>query len=100
MTELNNFPETDSDLAGVSWPAAPAGAVNGTVNGAVNGTINGAPGGLGGSPSGDASVDAVLGQLADIPELPVSGHAEAYSGLHDALLDALNEANPSAAGDA
>jgi hypothetical protein len=88
MTELNNFPETDSDLAAVSWPAAPAGAVNGT------------PGGLGGSPSGDASVNAVLGRLADITELPVSGHAEAYAGLHDALLDALNEANPSAAGDA
>lgn len=88
MTELNNFPETDSDLAGVSWPAAPVGAVNGTTDG------------LGGSPGADASVDAVLGRLADIPELPVSGHAEAYSGLHDALLDALNEANPSTAGDA
>lgn len=92
MTELNNFPETDSDLAGVSWPAAPAGAVNGTVNGTTDG--------LGGSPGGDASVDAVLGRLADIPELPVSRHAPAYSGLHDALLDALNEANPSTAGDA
>jgi hypothetical protein len=91
MTELNNFPETDSDLARISWPAAPAGAVNGTVNGTTDG--------LGGSPGGDASVDAVLGRLADIPELPVSGHAEAYSDLHDALLDALNEANPSAAGD-
>jgi hypothetical protein len=92
MTELNNFPETGSDLAGVRWPAAPAGAVNGAVNRTTDGP--------GGSPGGDASVDAVLGRLADIPELPVSGHAGAYSGFHDALLDALNEANPSGAGDA
>ena len=92
MTEQNKYPETDPDLAEVRWPAAPSGAVNGPVNGTTDG--------LGGSPSGDASVHALLGRLADIPGLPVSGHAEAYAGLHDALLDALNEANPSAVGDA
>jgi hypothetical protein len=91
MTELNNFPETDTDPAGVSWPAVPAGSVNRA------GNIGGSPGA---SQAGDASVAAVLERLAGVPELSVSGHAEAYAGLHDALLDALNEANPSAAGDA
>lgn len=56
--------------------------------------------GSGVNPVGDASVDALLGSLADIQGLPVDGHAEAYSALHDALLDALNEDNPAAAGDA
>lgn len=85
MTELNNFPETDSDRAGVSWPAAPAG--------------DGEPASHNTGAVQDATVAAVLGRLADIPELPVGGHAEAYSALHDALLDALNEDDPSAAGD-
>ncbi|MDV8148630.1 hypothetical protein [Arthrobacter sp. B10-11] len=56
--------------------------------------------GDGGSPVGDASVDAVLARLDNLQALPVEQHAEAYSALHDALLDALNEDNPSAAGDA
>jgi hypothetical protein len=56
--------------------------------------------GRGVSPVGDASVDAVLGRLNNLQGLPVEEHAEAYSALHDALLDALNEENPSAAGDA
>lgn len=51
------------------------------------------------SPVGDASVDAALNRLADIEGLPVAGHAEAYTALHDALLDALNDDEPSA-GDA
>jgi hypothetical protein len=86
MTELNNFPETDSDPAGVSWPATPAG--------------NGGSAGHRMAAVEDASVAAVLDRLADIPGLPVGGHADAYSALHDALLDALNDDDPSAAGDA
>ena len=78
MTELNTFPETGSDRPGTGWPAARAA----------------------GSAVADASVAAVLERLADIPGLPVAGHAEAYSALHDALLHALNEEDPSAAGDA
>jgi hypothetical protein len=86
MTELNNFPETDSDRAGVSWPAAPDG--NGESAGHGMGAVE------------DPTVAAVLDRLADIPALPVGMHAEAYSALHDALLDALNEDDPSAVGDA
>lgn len=52
------------------------------------------------SPVGDSAVDEVLDRLADIQGLPVAGHAEAYSALHDALLDALNDDDPSAEGDA
>ena len=91
MTELNNYPETDTHPAGVSWPAVPAGAVNGA------GNIAGGPGG---NQVDDASVAAVLDRLAGIPGLPVAGPAEAYASLHDALLDALNDANLPAAGDA
>jgi hypothetical protein len=86
MTELNNFPQTDANPAGLNWPQAAAGT--------------GTPGSLGADHGGDATVNAVLGRLADIPGLPVSGHAEAYSALHDALLNALNEAGPSPEGDA
>jgi hypothetical protein len=86
MTELNNFPETDSGPAGVSWPATPAG--------------NGGSAGHRMAAVEDVSVAAVLDRLADIPGLPVGGHADAYSALHDALLDALNDDDPSAAGDA
>ena len=86
MTELNNFPETDAERAGLSWPAAPAGA--GEQSGLSTGALE------------DASVAAVLDRLAGIPGLPVGGHADAYSALHEALLDALNEDDPSAVGDA
>jgi hypothetical protein len=86
MTELNNFPGTDSERAGVSWPAASAGA--GESAGLSTGALE------------DAPVAAVLDRLAGIPGLPVGGHADAYSALHDALLDALNEDDPSAVGDA
>lgn len=86
MTELNNLPETDSEPAVVSWPAVPAG--NSQSAGHRMGAVE------------DASVAAVLDRLADIPGLPVGGHADAYSALHDALLDALNEDDPSAVGDA
>lgn len=50
-------------------------------------------------PVGDTSVDAALDRLAAIEGLPVAGHADAYAALHDALLDALNDDDPSAAGD-
>jgi hypothetical protein len=39
----------------------------------------------------DPAVSAVLDRLADVRQTPVSGHGEVYAGMHDALLEALNE---------
>ncbi len=39
----------------------------------------------------DPAVSAVLDRLAAVPQTPVSGHGEVYAGMHDALLEALNE---------
>jgi hypothetical protein len=39
----------------------------------------------------DPAVNAVLDRLAAVRQMPVSGHGEVYAGLHDALLEALNE---------
>ena len=39
----------------------------------------------------DGAVNAVLDRLAGLRQTPVSGHGELYEGMHDALLEALNE---------
>ncbi len=39
----------------------------------------------------DPAVSAVLDRLGAVPHTPVSGHGELYAGMHDALLEALNE---------
>lgn len=39
----------------------------------------------------DAAVSAVLDRLEAVRQMPVSGHGEVYAGMHDALLEALNE---------
>lgn len=39
----------------------------------------------------DPAVSAVLDRLAAVRLTPVSGHGEVYAGMHDALLEALNE---------
>ena len=39
----------------------------------------------------DPAVTAVLDRLAAVRQTPVSGHGEVYAGMHDALLEALNE---------
>ncbi|MFF2244062.1 hypothetical protein ACFVTM_07750 [Arthrobacter sp. NPDC058130] len=39
----------------------------------------------------DPAVSAVLNRLAAVQQAPVSGHGEVYAGMHDALLEALNE---------
>jgi len=46
----------------------------------------------------DPAVSAVLGRLAAVRLTPVSGHGEVYAGMHDALLEALNEDVASHAG--
>ncbi|MDF9751658.1 hypothetical protein [Arthrobacter sp. ES3-54] len=39
----------------------------------------------------DPAVSAVLDRLAALRQTPVSEHGEVYAGMHDALLEALNE---------
>ncbi|MDQ0756855.1 hypothetical protein [Arthrobacter sp. B3I4] len=41
--------------------------------------------------TGDAAVDALLVRLDGLPGLPVSAHSEVYEGLHNGLVEALNE---------
>ena len=50
------------------------------------------------APSQDPAVSAVLDRLAAVRLTPVSGHGELYAGMHDALLEALNEDVASHAG--
>jgi hypothetical protein len=49
----------------------------------------------GSGPSGavaaDPAVLAILDRVRDVPGLPVSEHQAAYTGMHDALLEALNQ---------
>ncbi|SDP73672.1 hypothetical protein SAMN04487914_1327 [Arthrobacter sp. ok909] len=46
----------------------------------------------------DPAVSAVLDRLAAVRLTPVFEHGEAYAGMHDALLEALNEDVASDAG--
>jgi hypothetical protein len=39
----------------------------------------------------DPQVAAVLARLSEVPSQPVDTHEEAYAGLHDGLLAALND---------
>ncbi|MER1997029.1 MAG: hypothetical protein ABTA24_11120 [Arthrobacter sp.] len=41
--------------------------------------------------TGDPAVDSVLSRLRDVAETPVGEHAALYAGLHNGLLEALNE---------
>ncbi|MET4097627.1 hypothetical protein [Arthrobacter sp. UYCu712] len=41
--------------------------------------------------AGDSDVDALLGRLGALPGLPVTAHGDVYAGLHDDLMEALNE---------
>jgi hypothetical protein len=86
MTELNTYAETESDRAAVSWPAAPAPTGNADPNAE--------------SDAVKPSVAMLLDRLSEVPGLPVSLHADAYSDLHDALLEALNDDGPSVQGEA
>ena len=71
MPELNND-APDAEVLDVTWPEL-----------AVSG---------GGHPEiTDPAVLAILDQVRGVPGLPVSEHPDAYAGMHDALLEALNE---------
>ena len=50
------------------------------------------------APVQDPAVSAVLERLAAVQLTPASGHGEVYAGMHDALLEALNEDVASHAG--
>jgi hypothetical protein len=83
MTELN--PDAHVEPASpVSWPE-PSPADSGA-------------GGSEGSSVVDGTVQEILDRVREIPGLPVSEHPAAYTGIHDALLEALNEDTTSGPG--
>ncbi|PVZ54976.1 hypothetical protein [Arthrobacter sp. H-02-3] len=87
--DRDSGPGTASDAAGeapalaadVDWPALPPHQTQGRQ-----------------AQIQDPAVSAVLDRLAAVRLTPVSEHGEAYAGMHDALLEALNEDVASGAG--
>lgn len=75
MTELNAEAAVEAATP-MAWPELPADGFDGTGS-AGNGE--------------DGGVHAVLERVLEIPGLPVSEHPAAYTEMHDALLDALNQ---------
>ncbi|MBT2555676.1 hypothetical protein [Arthrobacter sp. ISL-5] len=51
-----------------------------------------------GSAASDSAVQAVLRRVRDVPGLPVSEHPAAYTDMHDAVLELLNEDTSSGSG--
>ncbi|MFE4542449.1 hypothetical protein [Arthrobacter sp. NPDC056727] len=72
MPELNND-ASDAAAPDVTWPM-PEVPGNGPDSGVA-----------------DSAVRAILDRVREVPGLPVSEHPDAYAGMHDALLAALNE---------
>ena len=70
-------PETEEAPAGLSWPLLPSEPAAQTS--AQN------------SLGQDPAVSSLLERLGALPGRPVAGHGEVYAGLHDELLEALNE---------
>jgi hypothetical protein len=93
MTEPNHAtateaPETEEAPAGVSWPplpSEPATQTSATQTSAAQDSA--AQNSLGQDPA----VSSLLERLGALPGRPVAGHGEVYAGLHDELLEALNE---------
>jgi hypothetical protein len=93
MTE----PHSDARLEAarpINWPELPPLADEAGVDGATSDTTN---------PSDptvpfDPTVQAILDRVRQIPDLPVSDHPAAYAGMHDSLLEALNEDTSTGAG--
>jgi hypothetical protein len=86
MTEPNHAtateaPETEEAPAGVSWPSLPSEPA------ARTSAQTSAQNSLGQDPA----VSSLLERLNALPGRPVAGHGEVYAGLHDELLEALNE---------
>jgi hypothetical protein len=73
MPELSND-ESDAAVSDTAWPEL-----------AVSGS------GPADAAAADPAVLAILERVRDVPGLPVSEHQAAYAGMHDALLEALNQ---------
>jgi hypothetical protein len=87
MPELNN----DAPGAGAAdlfWPelAEPGNGPDSNGPDSNGSDSNGQDSGV-----ADPAVLTILDQVREIPGLPVSEHPAAYAGMHDALLEALNE---------
>jgi hypothetical protein len=88
MTEPNHAtateaPETEEAPAGVSWPplpSEPAAQDSAAQDSAAQNSLG-----------QDPAVSSLLERLGALPGRPVAGHGEVYAGLHDELLEALNE---------
>lgn len=93
MTELNQnaLPEAAPDVA---WPEPPLSEAEEAA------VPDSDPSGCtaSGSAASDSAVQAVLQRVRDVPGLPVSEHPAAYTDMHDALLEALNEDTSSGSG--
>lgn len=81
--ELSAEAETQSAAAGVVWPDLPAQQLPADPSGHAAQEQQ--------TQALDPAVNAVLDRLAAVRNTPVSGHGEVYAGMHDALLEALNE---------
>jgi hypothetical protein len=100
MTELNQESNAEPDhaapAADVAWPALPSKHLAADAHVSKDGhEPRGAR-----APIQDPAVSAVLDRLAALEQAPVSEHGELYAGVHDALLEALNEDVASHAGPA
>lgn len=95
MTELNQnaLPEAAPDVA---WPELPLAEAEDSE--AALPDSDRFDSAASGSPASDSAVHAVLRRVRDVPGLPVSEHPAAYTDMHDALLEALNEDTSSGSG--
>jgi len=81
-------PETEEAPAGISWPSLPSEPAAQTSAAQTSAAqTSAAQDSLGQDPA----VRSLLERLGALPGRPVAGHGEVYAGLHDELLDALNE---------
>jgi hypothetical protein len=103
MTELNQEPnpalnqapnqlraeaEAPDLVSDVAWPDLPSRRLSAELSGHAAQELQ-----TQGQPAHvqDPAVSAVLDRLAALRQTPVSEHGEVYAGMHDALLEALNE---------
>jgi hypothetical protein len=81
MTELNPEPNPEKQAASGAEPATPD----------TPDTRIDWPASSLGAAAQDPAVGALLERLDALPGRPVAGHGEVYAGLHEDLMEALNE---------